>query len=99
MLGFSSVTMLRVDSRIVKYKKKLDIFLQPVFFKIARNNLAGVWVKSHANPMFRRCHIHHGRDVGIFTFENGMGYFEKVPYICRCHIFVVYMDIQSEMKT
>jgi hypothetical protein len=21
-------------------------------------------------------HIHHGRDVGIFTFENGMGYFE-----------------------
>lgn len=39
------------------------------------------WVKNHANPNFRRCHIHHGRDVGIFTFENGMGFFEK----CNIH--------------
>lgn len=30
---------------------------------------------------FRRCHIHDGRDVGIFTFENGNGYFEK----CNIH--------------
>lgn len=41
--------------------------------EIARNNLAGVWVKNQANPFFRRCHIHHGRDVGIFTFEYGLG--------------------------
>jgi hypothetical protein len=25
----------------------------------------------------RRNHIHHGRDVGIFTFDNGLGYFES----------------------
>uniref|UniRef100_A0A914YAG3 Right handed beta helix domain-containing protein n=1 Tax=Panagrolaimus superbus TaxID=310955 RepID=A0A914YAG3_9BILA len=43
--------------------------------EIARNNLAGVWVKNQANPFFRRCHIHHGRDVGIFTFEYGLGLF------------------------
>ncbi len=45
--------------------------------EIARNSLAGVWVKNHANPFFRRCHIHHGRDVGIFTFESRMGWLEK----------------------
>lgn len=39
--------------------------------EIARNSLAGVWVKNQANPVFRRNHIHHGRDVGVFTFENG----------------------------
>ncbi|CAD5229775.1 unnamed protein product [Bursaphelenchus xylophilus] len=44
---------------------------------IARNRLAGVWVKYHAQPTFRRCEIHHGLDVGIFTFEHGNGYFEK----------------------
>uniref|UniRef100_A0A0M3HIT1 Beta_helix domain-containing protein n=1 Tax=Ascaris lumbricoides TaxID=6252 RepID=A0A0M3HIT1_ASCLU len=49
--------------------------------EIARNTLAGVWVKNRANPFFRRCHIHHGRDVGVFTFEHGMGYFEK----CNIH--------------
>lgn len=31
--------------------------------EIARNNLAGVWVKSQANPQFKRCHIHHGRGI------------------------------------
>jgi hypothetical protein len=34
--------------------------------------LAGIWVKNFANPIMRRNHIHHGRDVGIFTFDNGM---------------------------
>ena len=40
--------------------------------EISRNALAGVWVKNNANPIMRRNHIHHGRDVGIFTFDNGM---------------------------
>lgn len=40
--------------------------------EISRNALAGVWVKNHANPIMRRNHIHHGRDVGIFTFDSGM---------------------------
>ena len=40
--------------------------------EISRNALAGVWVKNHSNPIMRRNHIHHGRDVGIFTFDNGM---------------------------
>ncbi|KAI8130281.1 F-box only protein 11 [Lucilia cuprina] len=45
--------------------------------EISRNALAGIWVKNFASPIMRENHIHHGRDVGIFTFENGMGYFEK----------------------
>lgn len=40
--------------------------------EICRNALAGVWVKNHANPVMRRNHIHHGRDVGIFTFDSGL---------------------------
>ena len=40
--------------------------------EISRNALAGVWVKNYANPIMRRNHIHHGRDVGIFTFDNGL---------------------------
>ena len=40
--------------------------------EICRNALAGVWVKNHSNPIMRRNHIHNGRDVGIFTFDNGM---------------------------
>lgn len=40
--------------------------------EISRNALAGIWVKNFANPIMRRNHIHHGRDVGIFTFENGL---------------------------
>lgn len=39
--------------------------------EISRNSLAGVWVKNHANPIMRRNHIHHGRDVGVFCFDNG----------------------------
>jgi parallel beta-helix repeat protein len=40
--------------------------------EISGNALAGIWVKNHANPIMRRNHIHHGRDVGIFTFDNGL---------------------------
>lgn len=40
--------------------------------EISRNALAGIWVKNYASPIMRRNHIHHGRDVGIFTFDNGM---------------------------
>jgi parallel beta-helix repeat protein len=40
--------------------------------EISRNALAGIWVKNFANPIMRRNHIHHGRDVGIFTFDNGL---------------------------
>ena len=50
------------------------LFLQGIYEdnEISRNALAGVWVKNNANPIMRRNHIHHGRDVGIFTFDNGM---------------------------
>ena len=27
--------------------------------EIARNNLAGIWVKNHANPIFKRCKSFH----------------------------------------
>lgn len=47
--------------------------------EIAQNTLAGIWVKNRANPFFKRCHIHHGRDVGVFTFEYGM--------VCSFHFF------------
>lgn len=40
--------------------------------EISKNALAGIWVKDYASPIMRENHIHHGRDVGIFTFENGM---------------------------
>lgn len=40
--------------------------------EICRNALAGIWVKNFANPVMRRNHIHHGRDVGVFTFDNGL---------------------------
>lgn len=40
--------------------------------EISRNALAGIWVKNYASPIMRENHIHHGRDVGIFTFDNGM---------------------------
>lgn len=40
--------------------------------EISRNALAGIWVKNFASPIMRENHIHHGRDVGIFTFDNGM---------------------------
>ena len=40
--------------------------------EISGNALAGIWVKNHANPIMRNNHIHHGRDVGVFTFDNGL---------------------------
>lgn len=39
--------------------------------EISRNALAGIWVKDYANPIMRRNHIHHGKDVGIFCFDGG----------------------------
>ena len=39
--------------------------------EISGNALAGVWVKNYASPVMRRSHVHHGRDVGIFVFDNG----------------------------
>ena len=59
--------------------------------EISRNALAGIWVKNHANPIMRRNHIHRGRDVGIFTFDNGMVSTEVVTItliyeydVCAC---------------
>ena len=40
--------------------------------EISRNALAGIWVKNFANPIMRRNHIHHGKDVGIFCFDGGL---------------------------
>ncbi|KXJ14961.1 F-box only protein 11 [Exaiptasia diaphana] len=45
--------------------------------EITNTKLAGVWVRSHANPIMRRNHVHHGRDVGFFIFDQGLGYYEK----------------------
>ncbi|CDW54722.1 F box only protein 11 [Trichuris trichiura] len=45
--------------------------------EIARNTLAGVWVKKHASPIFKNCTIYDGNDVGLFVFDHGHGYFEK----------------------
>lgn len=49
--------------------------------EISRNALAGVWVKNHANPIMRGNHIHHGRDVGIFTFDNGIVSFANLARV------------------
>uniref|UniRef100_A0A8C8J0H0 F-box only protein 11 n=1 Tax=Oncorhynchus tshawytscha TaxID=74940 RepID=A0A8C8J0H0_ONCTS len=46
--------------------------------EISNNALAGIWVKNHGNPIIRRNHIHHGRDVGVFTFDH-VGF--RVKYI------------------
>lgn len=58
--------------------------------EISRNALAGIWVKNFASPIMRENHIHHGRDVGIFTFDNGM---VSVPLISIqflfCFIFIL----------
>lgn len=40
--------------------------------EICNNFLAGILVKNGASPIMRRNHIHHGRDVGVLTFDNGM---------------------------
>lgn len=52
----------------------LLLFLQGIYEdnEISNNALAGIWVKNHGNPIIRRNHIHHGRDVGVFTFDHGM---------------------------
>jgi len=53
--------------------------------EISRNALAGIWVKNFASPIMRENHIHHGRDVGIFTFENGMVSVNKWVYLSSLH--------------
>lgn len=53
--------------------------------EISRNALAGVWVKNHSMPIMRRNHIHHGRDVGIFTFDNG-------NVSLRFHLFIFFQN-------
>lgn len=52
--------------------------------EISRNALAGIWVKNFASPIMRENHIHHGRDVGIFTFDNGM-----VSSVDAKHLFFI----------
>jgi len=49
--------------------------------EISGNALAGVWVKNYASPVMRRSHVHHGRDVGVFVFDNGS--VSSVP-VLRC---------------
>lgn len=71
--------------------------------EISRNALAGIWVKNYANPIMRRNHIHHGRDVGIFTFDNGLVsifYFLWVPlsdfyqeYLCIDEVVIHFCKI------
>jgi len=47
--------------------------------EISGNALAGVWVKNYASPVMRRSHVHHGRDVGVFVFDNGsVSFFQSV---------------------
>lgn len=52
--------------------------------EISNNALAGIWVKNHGNPIIRRNHIHHGRDVGVFTFDHGM---------VSCNFLAVYTAV------
>jgi len=40
--------------------------------EISCNRLAGIWVKTGANPMMRRNDVHHGKDAGFFIFDGGM---------------------------
>ena len=44
---------------------------------IHENKLAGVWIKSNANPRFFRNKVHHGRDCGFFVFDSGKGRIES----------------------
>lgn len=63
--------------------------------EISRNALAGIWVKNYANPIMRRNHIHHGRDVGIFTFDNGLVSLFEIhiyKYLLLFNIFTKYAD-------
>ncbi|XP_066911547.1 F-box only protein 11-like isoform X1 [Clytia hemisphaerica] len=45
--------------------------------EISSNRLAGVWVKTQANPIMKRNEICHGKDAGFFIFDGGMGYYEE----------------------
>lgn len=57
--------------------------------EISNNALAGIWVKNHGNPIIRRNHIHHGRDVGVFTFDHGMVSYDLVAlYTAASYISV-----------
>ena len=40
--------------------------------EISANRLAGVWVKTAANPIMRRNEVCHGKDAGFFIFDGGM---------------------------
>lgn len=52
--------------------------------EISGNALAGIWVKNHADPIMRHNHIHHGRDVGVFTFDNGLVSLVFSLYLLAC---------------
>jgi parallel beta-helix repeat protein len=57
--------------------------------EISGNALAGIWVKNYANPIMRRNHIHHGRDVGIFTFDYG-----QVCIVCnQQNIYIPFLKL------
>lgn len=60
--------------KMLKALNLLRIVVQGIYEdnEISNNALAGIWVKNHGNPIIRRNHIHHGRDVGVFTFDHGM---------------------------
>ena len=40
--------------------------------EISANRLAGVWVKTAANPIMRRNEVCNGKDAGFFIFDGGM---------------------------
>lgn len=49
-----------------------------------------MWVKNHANPIMRRNHIHHGRDVGVFTFDSGLVSIQLLKLMIVISIFILY---------
>lgn len=67
--------------------------------EISRNALAGIWVKNYANPIMRRNHIHHGRDVGIFTFDNGLVskllYINNKSRVCIYSVIFLYLPLPA----
>lgn len=70
----------------MKMLKALNLFIIAVKGiyednEISNNALAGIWVKNHGNPIIRRNHIHHGRDVGVFTFDHGMVSFSFPAFV------------------
>lgn len=89
---------LRMCARATCTQVLLVVLLQGVYEdnEISRNALAGVWVKNNANPILRRNSIHDGRDVGIFTFDNGRvgtksgflsWFLEHSSIFCQCEIY------------